>query len=98
MPKNNGFENIGDIFKKKQQTQKPPAYQWQDLALRVIKELNIPNFKRSSVFKACKGNSRQFIEQCLADTKELCDSKDKWRYFFKIVNERNSDSEQEGSD
>lgn len=92
MPKDNGFQDIRDIFKNKQQDQKkPPAYQWQDLALRVVKELNIPNFKRSSVFKICKENSKEFVEQCLADTKELCDSKEKWRYFFKVVNEKKND-------
>ena len=94
MAKHNGFENIGDIFKNKQQEgKKPPAHQWQDMALHVVKELNIPNFKRSSVFKICKENSKEFVEQCLNDTKELCDSKEKWRYFFKLVNERKNPSE-----
>ena len=93
MSKNNGFENIEDIFKKKNQQKKPPAHQWQDLALRVIKELNIPNFKRSSVFKICKENSKEFVEQCLADTKELCNSKEKWRYFFKVANERKNNQD-----
>ncbi len=80
-------ENIGDIFKKKapEPVKKPPAYQWQDLALRVIDELHIPNFKRNSVFKACKDNDKYFIERCLADTKELAEGTEKWKYFFKVV-------------
>ncbi len=65
---------------------KPPAYEWQDLALRVIKELNIPKFKRNSIFKVCKNNSRDLIEKCLNDTKELCKQGEKWRYFFKVIN------------
>jgi hypothetical protein len=85
--KNNGFEDLGEIFKKRKSQTKPPAYEWQDLALRIIKELHIPNQKKSSVFKACKENSKEFIESCLNDTKELCDRGEMWRYFFKLINE-----------
>lgn len=80
-----GFEDLASIFASKTKAQKAPAYPWQDLALRIIKELNVPNFKRSSVFKACKENPKPFIEQCLNDTKELCQSGEKWKYFFKVV-------------
>ncbi len=82
--KNNGFQNLGEIFASKQ-SKKAPAYPWQDLALRIIKELSIPNFKRNSVFKVCKNSSAQTILQALNDTKELCQSGEKWKYFFKIV-------------
>ena len=81
---NKGPEKIGDLLGKKP-TKKPPAYQWQELALRVIQELGIPNFKRSAVFKACKENPKNFIEKCLNDTKELCQTGERWKYFFKIV-------------
>ena len=77
-------EDIKEILKHKQ-TKKPPAYQWQDLALRVIKELRIPGFKRSAVFKVCKDNSRAVVEQALNDTKELCETANKWQYFFKVI-------------
>ncbi len=66
-------------------TKKPPAYQWQDLALKIIKELSIPVEKRNSVFKACKQYPKNFIEKCFNDTKELCQTGEKWKYFFKIV-------------
>ena len=82
------LENITDIFKNKLPNKKPPAYEWQDLALRVIKDLNIPNFKRSSVFKACKEKPKMFIEKCLNDTKELCQSGEKWKYFFKLIGDK----------
>jgi hypothetical protein len=85
--KSNGFEDLGEIFKKKQAQSKPPAYEWQDLALRIIQELQVPNQKRSSVFKTCKENSKEFIEGCLNDTKELCNEGEMWRYFFKLINE-----------
>ncbi|MFW5888647.1 MAG: hypothetical protein ACOCVY_02950 [Patescibacteria group bacterium] len=85
--KNSEFENLGEIFKKKKVGNKPPAYEWQDLALRIIQELRVPDQKKSSVFKACKENSRDFIENCLNDTKELCDKGEMWRYFFKLINE-----------
>lgn len=78
-------QSIADIFKQKKQ-QPAPAYQWQDLALHVIKELRVPNFKRNSVFKACKENTRSVIEKCMNDTKELCRTGDQWKYFFKIIN------------
>lgn len=79
-----GMEKIGDLFAAKT-TKKMPAYAWQDLALTVIKELNIPNFKRSAVFKVCKLKPRVFIEKCLNDTKELCQTGEKWKYFFKVA-------------
>ena len=82
------INKIGDIFKNQKRV-KPPAYEWQDLALRIIKELGIPADKRSAVFKACKMHHKMFIEQCLNDTKELAE-KEKWRYFFKLVNQQNS--------
>lgn len=86
--KNQGFEQLGDIFRKKAVQKKPPAYEWQDLALRVIQDLRIPNNKRSSVFKVCKIHHKEFIEKCLNDTKELCDQGEMWKYFFKLINER----------
>lgn len=87
-----GLEKIGDLLANSsnqltlsKKNKKPPAFVWQDLALRVIKELNIPNFKKSAVFKVCKLYPRSYIEKCLNDTKELCQSGEKWKYFFKIV-------------
>ena len=79
-----GFEKISEVFGARN-AKKPPAYPWQDLALRVIKELNIPNFKRGAVFKVCKENSRAFVETRLNDTKELCKTGLAWKYFFKVV-------------
>jgi len=82
---NQGPQSINDIFSKSRQETKPPAYPWQDLALRVIKELGVPNFKRNSVFKLCKENSKDFIEKCLNETKELCQTGERWKYFFKVA-------------
>ncbi len=85
-PKDEGFQSLGTLFsQKREETKKPPAYQWQDLALRVFKELNAPPFKKGSVFKICRDNSKDFVERCLNDTKELCKSGEKWKYFFKVV-------------
>lgn len=78
------MQQIGEVFKGRN-IKKPPAYPWQELALRVIKELNIPGFKRNSVFKVCKVNTSQFVERCLNDTKELCQTGQKWKYFFKLI-------------
>ncbi len=85
--------SFADIFKARQ-VQKPikaPAYPWQDLALRVIKELAIPPFKRSSVFKLCKEKTPQEIERALNDTKELCKSGEQWKYFFKVTEVKKDD-------
>lgn len=82
---------IGDIMSKRKQTsfsfenKKPPAYEWQELSLKIIDELNIPNNKKSSVFKLCKTKNKAIILNALADTKELCKTKEKWRYFFKVL-------------
>ena len=81
---NKGLEKLGKIIGTKS-TKKPPAYQWQDLALRVIKELAVPNFKRNAVFKVCKENSKNIIEKALNDTKELCKTGERWKYFFKVI-------------
>ncbi len=81
------MESLSDIFAKQKpkKTIKPPAYPWQDLALLVIKELNVPPFKRSSVFKICKDYPESKIRIALNDTKELCKKGDKWQYFFKVI-------------
>jgi hypothetical protein len=84
-----GFKSLGSLFTQKRVAdKKPPAYQWQDLALRVVKELNIPPFKKSSVFKICRDNSKEFVEMCLTDTQELCHDGERWKYFFKVVDNR----------
>lgn len=80
----NGFSSFSEIIAKKK-TVKGPAYPWQDLALSVIKDLSIPNFKRSSVFKICKEKSPEEVRRAITDTKELCQSGEKWKYFFKVV-------------
>ena len=75
---------IGDILKTRK-AQKTTAYEWQELALQIINDLKVPANKRSSVFKACKQFPKIFILQSLNDTKELCKTGDKWKYFFKII-------------
>lgn len=90
MKKDEGPQKLSDLFGKIEQ-KKPPAHQWQDLALRIISDLSIPNFKRGSVFKICKDNSKEKVERAYNDTKELCKSGEKWKYFFKVI----SDSETE---
>jgi len=94
MKNSKGFEKLGDLVKNQQPRVKPPAYQWQDLALKIINELNIPGFKRSAVFKVCKENSKAFIEGCLNDTKELCQTGQKWKYFFKLTSGENKSNTQ----
>jgi hypothetical protein len=81
------FESLGSIFiqKKGRQTKKPPAYPWQDLALKVVADLGVPNFKRASIFKICRDYPKEFVERCLNDTKELCQSGEGWKYFLKVV-------------
>jgi len=81
---NPGPQSFKDIFAKKKAV-KPPAYEWQDLALRIINELNIPPAKRNAVFRVCKLHSKAFIEHCLNETKELAKTGESWRYFFKLV-------------
>ncbi|OGM90195.1 hypothetical protein A3J77_00305 [Candidatus Wolfebacteria bacterium RBG_13_41_7] len=85
MPQKSKLTNFSDIIKSRQKV-KAPAYPWQELALRIIAELGVPNNKRNSVFKVCKENPRDFIIQCLDDTKELCQTGQCWKYFFKIAN------------
>lgn len=77
------MDNLAEIIQAKKK-QKAPAYPWQDLALRIIKELQIPNFKRNSVFKLAKDLPTHLIERALNDTKELCKNSSAWKYFFKI--------------
>jgi hypothetical protein len=88
--KKRDFENIADIIKDKK-SKKPTAYKWQEMALRIIEELNIPDYKKSSVFKICKGSPLQFVESCLNDTKELCAGGEKWKYFFKLTSQKEED-------
>jgi hypothetical protein len=81
------FKSLKELVGKRT-AKKPPAFEWQDLALRVIDELNIPKNKRSSVFRVCKQYSRQIVERAMNDTKELCKTGEKWRYFFKLIDKK----------
>lgn len=83
------MDDIKNIIKNRV-TKKAPAYQWQDLALNLIKELSIPNFKRGATFKVCKDNSETTIRQALTDTRELCHGDEKWKYFFKVLGPNNN--------
>ena len=78
-------QKFKDIIKNKK-TVKPPAYPWQDLALRIIDELNIPAKKRNPVFRVCKQHPKAVIEKALNDTKELAEG-ERWKYFFKVVSQ-----------
>jgi len=77
-------ENLADLLKNRRR-KKPPAYEWQDLALRIVKELGIPGFKRNAVFKVCKEKRKETVERCLNETKELCQTGERWKYFFKLI-------------
>lgn len=81
-----GPQDIKALLKNKQ-TIKLPAYEWQDLALRVIQELAIPKFKKNAVFKVCKNNPKPIIERALNETKELATG-ERWKYFFKVINKK----------
>lgn len=85
MDMKDSLTSLGDIIAKKPQGKKPPAYQWQELALRIITELGIPNFKRNSVFKVCRDYPKEKVLRALNDTKELVQTGERWRYFFKII-------------
>jgi hypothetical protein len=78
------FSSLGQIWRSRKPTKKPPAYPWQDLALEVIKDLGVPAAKRNAVFKVCRLYSREQIRRAVNDTKELAGG-DKWKYFFKIL-------------
>ena len=83
------MDSFADIIKVRK-TVKPPAYPWQDLALGIIKELGIPSFKRSAVFKVCKEHSPEEVRRAVNDTKELCQNGQKWQYFFKIIGNKDN--------
>ncbi len=91
------MEDIAQLIQNRQ-SKKGPAYPWQDLALRIIKELSIPAFKRGAVFKVCKELSPNLAERAMNDTKELCKTGSSWKYFFKIADQylavKNNDNNQ----
>lgn len=84
---NQAFTSFSEIVRQKK-TVKPPAYPWQDLALRVIKELHIPEFKRAAVFQVCKNKEAHRVIVALNDTKELAKTGSSWKYFFKIIDQK----------
>ena len=80
-----GPQKLSFILKSKPEAIKPPAYEWQDLALKIIAEFGVPGFKRNSVFKVCKQNSKELVEKAINETKELCKTGECWKYFFKVI-------------
>ena len=86
MQKDTGLQGIkGLLLNSNHFDKKPPAHEWQDLALRIIDELCIPTFKRNSVFKICKDNHKETVLKAFNDTKELCERGERWKYFFKVI-------------
>ena len=83
------LDSFGAIMRARQLV-KPPAYEWQDMALRIIKDLGIPGFKRSAVFKVCKDLPKISVERAVNETKELCQTGQKWKYFFKVIDSYSS--------
>ena len=79
-----GPQNFRDIMANKKNIRRTVERR-KDLALRIIDELNIQTKKRNAVFLVCKQHSKNFIEKCLNDTKELAKTGESWRYFFKLV-------------
>ena len=84
MIKSENFKSFGELMKKRT-VKKAPAYEWQELALKIIEEFKVPANKKSSVFMTCKKYNKQIVLRAYNDTKELCKSGEQWRYFFKIV-------------
>lgn len=70
MATNKEFEKIGNLFNKKTAA-KPPAYQWQDLALRVIKELSIPDVKKAPCLKLAKKSRKISLKAALTTRKNF---------------------------
>jgi len=83
------MEKLSTVLTNKVQ-KNPPAYEWQDFALRIIDELGVPAKKRGSVFQICKKFPKPVVEKALNDTKELCQSGECWKYFFKILGQPKS--------
>lgn len=90
MPEEKDLNSIGSLFAAHmlKPKVKPPAYQWQDLALRVIAELGVPPEKKNSVFQVCRRHPQTVIEIALNDTKELVQKGEPWKYFFKVLANR----------
>jgi len=80
-----GPQKLSFIIKSQQAAVKPPAFEWQDLALKIIAEFAVPDFKRNSIFRICKQNSKELVEKAINETKELCKAGEKWKYFFKVT-------------
>lgn len=84
---NEGFTKIGftlDKFKTAPVI-KDKLQSWQDLALGIIKDLNIPAKDRSMIFLVCKRFGRSYIERCLNTTKEKARGDLKGHYFIKVI-------------
>lgn len=84
---NEGFKKIGETLNKRG-VAKLPAYPWQDLALQIIKELGVPDFKKSAVFKVCRDLPKSLVMQAFIDAKELAKDGAPWKYFFKVISQK----------
>lgn len=85
MQKNIGPLSIQEILKEKPQQKETKITQWQDLALRIIKELHVDKKDKGIIFKICKQYPYPFVEHCFNETKELATGDKASHYFVKLV-------------
>jgi len=79
---NKGFIPLKDILKEKVAIS-TPKYEWQELALDIIKKLKASN--KGLIFKICKKYPKSFVMHALEETLELAKGDNKDRYFIKLI-------------
>ena len=52
------FKSFGELMKKERPVQKAPAYEWQELALNIIKEFEVPANKKKLRFSGMQKISK----------------------------------------
>jgi hypothetical protein len=76
------MEGLAGLLKARKQI-KAPKYEWQDVALNIIKQLPDSYKCRASVFKCCK-DDLQSARKAAMECKEL--DKNHVLYFLKVYN------------
>jgi hypothetical protein len=66
-------------------SKKKAVYPWQELAVKICKELKVPPKEQGNIFRVCKIFPLPFVEHAFNETRELAAGDLRSHYFIKVL-------------